>query len=411
MNTCRPVLGLSLLLILCASASCMAAPALPPYVSFPAQANPNQDSLTFEDYGEVEFQMKGQSEPVVQRGHHWSIRMTASGFSDGSLVGAIWARFKPAFLASGWNTAAEFDSNPYTATLHYMKNGKDAWLSLDIYNSDDIRMELIEIAPPTLKLTLKPPAATPEKITAASGDFPYLTPLPGSSGGAGELEDGPMLVATGQDTNELQAVGSGDYKKNYSLPSGLSTVLFAVTYRDALKQAGWTIVQLKQGLNQADATITAHYAANGRDIWAYLHMGGDGYSIQVADAGAQDFGKDLDRDCHVALYGIHFDFNKATLRPDSEPTLEKVLSLLKSRPDLKLEVQGHTDNVGGDSYNQKLSEARANTVVAWLTGKGVAAGRLTARGYGMKVPIADNGSDEGRAKNRRVELKKQGCGK
>jgi outer membrane protein OmpA-like peptidoglycan-associated protein len=58
-----------------------------------------------------------------------------------------------------------------------------------------------------------------------------------------------------------------------------------------------------------------------------------------------------------------------------------------------------------------LSEARANTVVAWLTGKGIAAGRLTARGYGMKVPVADNGSDEGRAKNRRVELKKQGCGK
>jgi outer membrane protein OmpA-like peptidoglycan-associated protein len=113
----------------------------------------------------------------------------------------------------------------------------------------------------------------------------------------------------------------------------------------------------------------------------------------------------------VALYGIHFDFNKATLRPDSDPVLQKVLALLKARPDLKLEVQGHTDNVGGDVYNQKLSEARANSVVGWLQAKGIAANRLSARGYGMTVPIADNGSDEGRAKNRRVELKKQGCGK
>ena len=156
--------------------------------------------------------------------------------------------------------------------------------------------------------------------------------------------------------------------------------------------------------------MTAHYAANGRDIWANLHNQGNGYEMEVADAGAEDIGSELDRDCHVALYGIHFDFNKATLRPDSEPVLEKVLALLKARADLKLEVQGHTDNVGGDDYNQKLSEARAETVSAWLRGKGIAAPRLSAHGYGMRQPVADNGSETGRAKNRRVELKKQGCG-
>jgi hypothetical protein len=76
-----------------------------------------------------------------------------------------------------------------------------------------------------------------------------------------------------------------------------------------------------------------------------------------------------------------------------------------------LEVQGHTDNVGGDDYNQKLSDSRAAAVLVWLRAKGIAADRLTAHGYGLKVPIADNGSDEGRAKNRWVEIKKQGCGK
>ena len=88
----------------------------------------------------------------------------------------------------------------------------------------------------------------------------------------------------------------------------------------------------------------------------------------------------------------------------------KLQPLLKARADLKLEVQGHTDNVGGDDYNQKLSEARAGTVSAWLTSKGIAAARLSVHGYGMRPPVADNGSETGRAKNRRADLKKPGCG-
>ncbi len=76
---------------------------------------------------------------------------------------------------------------------------------------------------------------------------------------------------------------------------------------------------------------------------------------------------------------------------------------------LKLEVQGHTDNVGNDASNQTLSEARAKAVMTWLTQHGVAADRLTAKGYGKTKPVADNGSDEGRAKNRRVEIANPNC--
>lgn len=285
------------------------------------------------------------------------------------------------------------------------------WASLVFFGADDVRMDLVEVGAATLKLTLKVPAATPEKVSAESGDFPYLLPLPGSIAGSSDHEDGPMLVAVGQNTDEQQVVGSGSLKKFYSPPAGLSTLLFATVYHNALTGAGWTIVQQSQSLHQSDAALTAHYAADGRDLWAYLHLGGDGYLLQVADAGAEDVGKELDSDCHVALYGVHFDFNKATLRPDSDPVLQKVLVLINARPDLMLEVQGHTDNVGDDDYNLKLSEARAKSVVDWLRAKGVAANRLSAHGYGMRVPIADNGTDLGRAKNRRVELKKQGCGK
>jgi outer membrane protein OmpA-like peptidoglycan-associated protein len=89
--------------------------------------------------------------------------------------------------------------------------------------------------------------------------------------------------------------------------------------------------------------------------------------------------------------------------------LQKVADLLSKDPALKVEVQGHTDNVGGDAYNQTLSEARARAVMDWLVKHGVAAGRLTAKGYGKTRPVADNGSDEGRAKNRRVEIANPSC--
>ena len=83
--------------------------------------------------------------------------------------------------------------------------------------------------------------------------------------------------------------------------------------------------------------------------------------------------------------------------------------LLSKDATLKLEVQGHTDNVGSDAYNQTLSEARARAVVDWLTKHGTAPDRLTAKGYGQTVPVADNNTDEGRAKNRRVEIANPGC--
>ena len=114
--------------------------------------------------------------------------------------------------------------------------------------------------------------------------------------------------------------------------------------------------------------------------------------------------KALAANCHVPLYGVLFDFNKATLQPVSDGILQQVAGLLKATPTLKVEVQGHTDNVGGDAYNQTLSEARAKSVMAWLVAHGISADRMTAKGYGKTRPVADNGTDEGRAKNRRVEI-------
>ncbi len=107
----------------------------------------------------------------------------------------------------------------------------------------------------------------------------------------------------------------------------------------------------------------------------------------------------------IVLKNIFFEFNKATLRPESKPELERLVKLLSDVPALKIEISGHTDNVGSQLYNQELSEKRAKTVVDYLITKGIDENRLTHEGYGFSQPIATNETEEGRAMNRRTEFK------
>ena len=111
---------------------------------------------------------------------------------------------------------------------------------------------------------------------------------------------------------------------------------------------------------------------------------------------------------HVALYGIYFDTDKTDIKPESAATLKEIAALLKQDPKLGLYVVGHTDNVGGDDYNLDLSRRRAAAVVAALTSlHSIDPKRLKASGVGLLAPIAPNETEEGRAKNRRVELVKR----
>jgi OOP family OmpA-OmpF porin len=107
----------------------------------------------------------------------------------------------------------------------------------------------------------------------------------------------------------------------------------------------------------------------------------------------------------VALYGIYFEFNKADVKPESDPTLEQMAKLLKTTPALKLLVVGHTDDVGSFTSNMDLSQRRATAVVQALVSRfGIAQSRVTAVGISYASPVASNKTEEGRAKNRRVEL-------
>ena len=106
----------------------------------------------------------------------------------------------------------------------------------------------------------------------------------------------------------------------------------------------------------------------------------------------------------LEIEGVNFDFNQATLRQEATGLLDADAAALKDWGDVKVEVAGHTDSKGSDAYNMDLSQRRAEAVRDYLISKGIAADRLTAKGYGESQPVADNDTDEGRAKNRRVEL-------
>lgn len=106
----------------------------------------------------------------------------------------------------------------------------------------------------------------------------------------------------------------------------------------------------------------------------------------------------------LVLEGVNFDFDKATLRQEDIGSLDNDVATLKSWGDVDIEVAGHTDSMGSDAYNMKLSQQRAEAVRNFLISRGVAADRLTAKGYGESQPVADNATEEGRFKNRRVEL-------
>jgi outer membrane protein OmpA-like peptidoglycan-associated protein len=123
---------------------------------------------------------------------------------------------------------------------------------------------------------------------------------------------------------------------------------------------------------------------------------------------AASLANDINRTGHASVYGIYFDTGKADVKPESDATLKEVAKLLQGDPMLKLYVVGHTDNVGTLASNMDLSRRRANAVTQLLTTKyGVAAARLSAQGDGPTAPVASNDSEDGRAKNRRVELVKQ----
>jgi OmpA-OmpF porin, OOP family len=241
-------------------------------------------------------------------------------------------------------------------------------------------------------------------------DSPLVTRMPGSnitSCDRKEFDQVHMASGKDGDGNAIDKTLEGEvFVWDYVLRDGVSDLQVFRNFDVALKGAGYTMMY-----EESPASITARKG----ETWYNLQTSGTHYyqtlvnvraMTQEVTADAASLADELNKSGHVAVYGIHFDTGKAAILPDSENTLGEIVKMLQQNADVKLSVEGHTDNVGPAASNQALSEKRAQSVVSWLTGHGIAVTRLKAKGWGQTKPVEDNGTEDGRTKNRRVELVK-----
>lgn len=163
---------------------------------------------------------------------------------------------------------------------------------------------------------------------------------------------------------------------------------------------------------------TYKVAKDGRETWIMLTFN-SGTDLQVEqyvldilekepmkqEISANDIYSALKTEGHIALY-INFESGKSEIKPESQNIIDQIAEMLKSNPSLKTSIEGHTDNVGTAASNQTLSENRAKAVMTALVSKGIDKTRFSAKGWGQTKPISDNSTDDGKAKNRRVEIVK-----
>jgi outer membrane protein OmpA-like peptidoglycan-associated protein len=259
------------------------------------------------------------------------------------------------------------------------------------------------------------PAAAQQKDAANCKDHPLLTRMPDYwiqactlkqfDGHAFSIGQGKTARVEGQFT-------SIRYQPPASLTTKPGTLQLLRNVENAVKQIGGTVVATEASKE------TLRIIKDGKELWIEVWADYTGQYILtfveraamaqeiVANAGA--FANGLRTTGHVAVEGIYFETGKSELKPESAPAIAEVAKLLKADATLRLYVVGHTDNVGALEGNMKLSHDRAQSVVqAIIRTPGIEAARLRAYGDGPYAPVASNDSEQGRAKNRRVELVKQ----
>ena len=202
----------------------------------------------------------------------------------------------------------------------------------------------------------------------------------------------------------------------YSCPASVSALQIVRNAERALRTAGYSVVMSGNVTNNVGSHVPAVVAKKGGQwVQVLTDTGGRAYLMsavkesevsQVMTADATTMAASIALTGHVAVYGITFDTGQSTITPQSNATLAEVVTLLTKNPSWRMRIEGHTDNVGTEALNTSLSVRRAAAVEAWLAAHGVDGKRLTHEGYGESRPLGDNATEDGRARNRRVELVK-----
>jgi outer membrane protein OmpA-like peptidoglycan-associated protein len=260
-------------------------------------------------------------------------------------------------------------------------------------------------------LCLAPRAFAQDDVEGAK-DHPLVSRMPGYyivEYIEKDFDSVPFKDAKGQ---EFNAEGKYYYidhliKEGAKAPSAVAIIR---NFINAFQKIGGKVVY------QATEDVYMKVEKGGGVTWAHItpYNGADGYILEIVEqkamkqeiaADANALASDIAATGKAAVYGIYFDTGKSAVKPESEPALTEIGKLLEENGSLELHVVGHTDNAGDLDSNMKLSRARAEAVVqALVTKHGVDAKRLKAAGVGPLSPAASNDTDEGKAKNRRVEL-------
>jgi flagellar motor protein MotB len=288
-----------------------------------------------------------------------------------------------------------------------------------------------------LALSAAPAAAQPKDVEG-SKDSPLVSRYPGSiiiDYKTKEFDEFnlPVSKITPQGGPKTLHLEGKVTHIRYTFPHGRSTLEIYRNYETALKRAGFETVFACSGdcgltdvrispdwgerwYGESYRQLSSKLARPEGDLYVSLLVGGNEEAcldfveikpmegdLVTVDAAALK--SDIGRSGHAAVYGIYFDTGKADVKPESTPALQEIAKLLRQEPGLKLYIVGHTDSVGEFQMNMDLSRRRADAVLKALTATyGVAAERLQAYGDGPLAPVASNRDEQGRAKNRRVEL-------
>ncbi len=255
-----------------------------------------------------------------------------------------------------------------------------------------------------------------------SKDHPLLTRMPNfhiSDYKDIEFDSFKFLVTENKKPVPVSVEGHKYYIR-YDLDRGAAkpgNLKIVRNVQNALKSIGGKILLDVDGQWGVFKSSTIMVQKAGRETWITVKAADSSYDLTIVEKGemaqevvanAAALADGINATGHVSVYGIYFDTGKSEIKPESDAALSEIAKLLGNDGSLKLYVVGHTDNVGSFDSNMKLSKDRADAVVKALSGKyAIAAARLTPHGVASLSPVSSNDTDEGKAKNRRVELVKQ----
>jgi outer membrane protein OmpA-like peptidoglycan-associated protein len=252
---------------------------------------------------------------------------------------------------------------------------------------------------------------------SGSQDYPGITRMPGMYiYGYSDMQfDSAVFRVTQNGKKADQTIEGRKVVIDYEPQKGtapVSKLQIIRNLQNAVRTAGGQVIDDSPGTGWYNTTL--RFTKGNKEVWVLIETGNSSYTQTVVErevmkqdvtVDAAAMATSIADSGSVAVYGINFDTASSVIKPESEPAIDEIAKLLTGNPTLKVYIVGHTDMVGDAASNVKLSQARAQSVITALVSKhGIAAARLLAFGNGPYAPVASNKTDDGRAKNRRVEL-------